>query len=236
MNGDIAEKLVTIAENQKKIYEAGKAAGGDTDAVYQQGVTDGKQAEYDRFWDAYQNSGKRTTWHYAFAGEGWTDELYNPKYPIRATGGYSMQNMYSGSLITDTKIPITDANGSFHSNMFSTATKLETIRKIIIGRADGLNFGNTNFASCIALKNITVEGVINGKANYTDPNFQWSPLTTESMKNIILCLRDYTGTENEYACTVKFSDACWVELDAEGATAPGNITWAEYVAAKSWNV
>ena len=38
----IAEKLTTVAENVPKVYEAGK------------------KAEYDAFWDKYQNNGKRT--------------------------------------------------------------------------------------------------------------------------------------------------------------------------------
>lgn len=37
----IAEKLTTIAENQQRVYDAGKAAGGDTDAAYKEGLADG---------------------------------------------------------------------------------------------------------------------------------------------------------------------------------------------------
>ena len=37
----IAEKLVTVAENEQKVYDAGK------------------QAEYDAFWDNYQVYGNR---------------------------------------------------------------------------------------------------------------------------------------------------------------------------------
>ena len=44
---DIATKLTTIAENQQRVYDAGYAAGqsagGNTDAAYQQGVTDGEK-------------------------------------------------------------------------------------------------------------------------------------------------------------------------------------------------
>ena len=52
---DIATKLTTIAENQQKVYAAGyakgQAAGGDTEAAYQQGVVDGKQAGIDAMID-----------------------------------------------------------------------------------------------------------------------------------------------------------------------------------------
>ena len=56
--------------------------GGDTDAVYEQGVADGKQAEYDRFWDEYQDSGNRTNYEYAFAGLGWNEKTFFPKYNV----------------------------------------------------------------------------------------------------------------------------------------------------------
>lgn len=65
----IAEKLTQIAENEQKVYEAGK------------------QAEYDRFWDEYQQNGGRTDYRGAFCGAGWTEETLLPKYsvkPVRA--------------------------------------------------------------------------------------------------------------------------------------------------------
>lgn len=61
----IAEKLVTIAENVPKVYDAGK------------------QAEYDRFWDEFQNYGNRTRYCGGFSGGGWNKETFKPKYVIR---------------------------------------------------------------------------------------------------------------------------------------------------------
>ena len=86
----IAEQVTRLKQDFDEVYEAGKAAGGggDTDAAYQQGVTDGKQAEYDRFWGAYQQNGNRTDYQNCFSGEGWTDETFKPKYDIISTNGY----------------------------------------------------------------------------------------------------------------------------------------------------
>ena len=81
----VAEKLQIIAENQQMVYEAGKAAGGgggDTDAAYNEGMEAGMQAEYDRFWDDFQQNGNRKSYMYAFTGDGWTIETLKPKYPI----------------------------------------------------------------------------------------------------------------------------------------------------------
>jgi hypothetical protein len=61
----IAEKLLTIAENAPKVYDAGK------------------QDEYSRFWDAFQNKGERTFYWYGFSGYGWTNETIKPKYKVR---------------------------------------------------------------------------------------------------------------------------------------------------------
>lgn len=43
----------------------------------------GKQAEYDRFWDSYQQNGSRANYRYAFAGPCWTEETLQLKYPIK---------------------------------------------------------------------------------------------------------------------------------------------------------
>lgn len=78
----IATKLTTIAENQQKVYNAGK------------------KAEYDRFWKVFQENGQRGNYFYAFAGGGWTPETFKPKYPIRiaetATINRNCEGMFLG--------------------------------------------------------------------------------------------------------------------------------------------
>ena len=60
----IAEKLQTVAENQQRVYDSGQ------------------QAEYDRFWDAFQKNGTRGNYWYGFSGYGWAAEALKPKYKI----------------------------------------------------------------------------------------------------------------------------------------------------------
>ena len=50
------------------------------DEVYEKG----KKDECDKFWDVYQENGKRTNYMYAFYG--WKDEVFYPKYDIKPTG------------------------------------------------------------------------------------------------------------------------------------------------------
>ena len=47
----IADKIVTIAENEQKVYDAGYSKGkSETDGGgYDEGFSDGVKSEYDRF-------------------------------------------------------------------------------------------------------------------------------------------------------------------------------------------
>lgn len=185
----IAEKLVTIAENGLKVYEAGKK--------------DGIQSEYDRFWDAYQDYGNRTRYYYSFAGYCWTDETYNPKYPINATANAS--SLFSYSSITDTKVPINlGTTATNKGSIFQSASKLVTIRELI-WNCD-IDFAKM-FSSCTSLTNITLKGTIT-----RDINMQWCPLTPESAWHVVLQLHPMDITDfMKY--TVTFSAAVWEALD-----------------------
>lgn len=53
------------------------------DAVYEKG----KKDEYDKFWDAYQDYGNRTSYVNGFQGNmGWTKDNFYPKYDIKPVG------------------------------------------------------------------------------------------------------------------------------------------------------
>ena len=54
-----------------------------SDGGYDRGFAEGKQEEYDRFWDAFQQNGTRTNYERAFRR--WTDEIYKPKYIPKPT-------------------------------------------------------------------------------------------------------------------------------------------------------
>ena len=74
----MSEKTIseTISEKLSKITE-------NTMCMYETFLEVGKKAEYDRFWDEFQQNGNRTNYAYAFGGDGWNDELFVPKYPIK---------------------------------------------------------------------------------------------------------------------------------------------------------
>lgn len=68
---------------------------------YDQGIVSGKiegqQAEYDRFWDDFQQNGARKSYFCAFAGSCWTPKTFKPKYPIKIVETSSSQR-YAGRM------------------------------------------------------------------------------------------------------------------------------------------
>ena len=80
-----AEKLIKLNEGVEQVAECNEQltqilAGTDT----------GAKGYYDYFWDNYQNNGNRTNYDTAFAGEGWSREMFAPKHDIVVESGYMM--------------------------------------------------------------------------------------------------------------------------------------------------
>ena len=63
----------------------------------------GKQAEWNVFWDSFQQNGTRTNYEGAFDGKGWDDNNFKPKYDIINIGDYSCSQSFRQSKITDLK-------------------------------------------------------------------------------------------------------------------------------------
>ena len=246
---DIAERTLQLKTDFDEVYEAGK------------------KAEHSDFWDVFQSNGNRTNYYRAFANHnsastalGWNSITFRPKYdlkPSTAPQGFmwlqigdfdahlkecgiifdtskcdSLQQAFQSATITvfptlhlkdDVKV----------ENMFNLCSKLTTIRKIIfeINTDASLSYA---FSGCSKLANIeAVEGTIPISVSFSS-----SPLSIQSLKNIISCLKDYTG-DSEYTCTVTFKSSEFSALEAEGATAEYNgvaCTWAELIDNKKWNL
>lgn len=211
----ISEKLTTIAQNEQKVYDAGK------------------KSQYDEFWDEYQQNGKRTDYRYAFAGEGWNEKAYTPKYPITLSGSGVAAYIFSNcmlekignidmskvtgnvanvirqnSLLTEIGEIVLNNNVTQVTNFFYSNGKLITIKKLKFGtltKCDTAFYGNES------LTNIIIEGVIAGNIN-----FQHSPLLSkESLISIINALSKSTSS-----LTVTFSkdavnSAFGIDIDDE---------------------
>lgn len=208
----MTEHNITLAPGSTKVlHTAGKYC--DRDIV----VTAENGEYYDAFWDAYQENGNRTDYGYTFAGKGWNDETFKPKYNIVPT---SADNIFTYTGICDLVKCLNDAGVSFDMSNWNCSlylaqnTKylqtlpvldcrkttnlnyfifncdvLRSIEKVIL-KADGSQgFTAYSFGTLPKLEEIRFEGVI-GK------NFEikGSPLlSTESVDSIINALKDLTG-------------------------------------------
>ena len=145
-----------------------------------------------KFWDTYQDNGNRRNYDYAFAGSGWTDELYDPKYPIVAE---SYQRMFMGNdKITNTKVPLDFSNYSYNgnenNNSFRGCSALKTIPSLKVGRK---TFLMGSFDCCYALEHIGFNGEL-----WCDISIQESEhLTDEMIINLVYVTKDFVHDEDE---------------------------------------
>ena len=54
----------------------------------------GKKSAYDEFWDGYQQNGERLDYYCAFAGKGWNNTTFKPKYDIIIDGNATDSAIY----------------------------------------------------------------------------------------------------------------------------------------------
>ena len=223
----IADKLTTVAENVSKVYNAGyekgKAeGGGDVTDRYDEGFADGKKAEYDEFWDDFQDNGNRNNYYYTFTqnttARSWTDKTYNPKYPIICVGQQGASNMFSYNVdITDTKVPIR-IEGS--TNMaFYSAKNLRTIRTLTF--VESTTITNNTFGSCTELVDIEFDGVI---AN--NLNLSWS--TKLNAKSIVSAVEHLSSTTS--GLTATFSQTA---IDNANWSTTDYASWDALIATKT---
>lgn len=149
--------------------------------VYQKGIADEKK----RFWDIFQNYGRRTEYRNAFYSWLWRDSIYEPIHTIVCSNNSSEMFRYNTS-ITDTKVDI-DFSYANSSYVFSNTGALKTIRKLKLYE----NVTYTGwFSGATALENITIEGTIGNIIEfYNSTNNTGCPLTRDSLISIMSALK-----------------------------------------------
>jgi hypothetical protein len=153
----------------------------------------GKKSEYDAFWDAFQSNGAQKFYSCSFGGEGWTDETYNPKYPIISDTGFAT---FRSNKITDTKVSIKFVGNTTLNATFYTCSNLRIIRELVL--EEGVKFQGV-FNGCANLEELYVKGTI-GQTGFS---VSACPLLThDSLMSIINALKDYAGSGTTYTCTL----------------------------------
>lgn len=197
----IAEKELLLKKDFDDVYEAGK------------------QAEYDKFWDAYQDNGNRVIYNYAFAGVGWTDENFKPKHNIsgeRNVYNATFSNTNISRAIKDLGIDIkTYANiNNFANNArithfntldFSEVTQCNNgLSSPYLIRIERLILGNPNiftgmFAISSNVEYIGFEGIVSSNGLNLSP---CAKLQKECLVALLNILVDKTGTTGTWTVTL----------------------------------
>ena len=242
----LTDKLTAIADRIRSI--TGKSEKLNLDEM-SQGIMDvfaaGMKNEKDIFWAKYQNYGNRTNYSYAFAGEGWTPDVFAPCYDIVPTDATSMfessqvrKNISQVGVKIDfskathlnyvfrdsyfTELGVLDfSNADYLTGVFQLCTGLKTVEKLILSSTKLQGLSNA-FNYCSSLENITIEGYI----RYNGVSFaSSSKLTHDSLMSIITALYDYSGTGETYKIIL-------------GSTNLGKLTdeEKEQIARKGWTV
>ena len=240
----IAEKLVTIAENQQRVYEAGYAKGRnetDTEKVYNDGVADGKEAEYNRFWDEFTWNGERTDYMSAFRS--WSIEEFHPTRKIIPTN--AQQLFYLASNLKKVEAAYLDLSQQTEKNSvylnfstFNNCKELEDLSEIDfpcggysytfyecrkLHSIGTLNFDESDYIQnrvfhyCDELQNLKIAGTI-GQNGF---NISYSTkLTHESLMSIINALKDYSEDTSGTSHSITLGSTNLAKLtDAEKAIA-----------------
>ena len=221
---EVGNIQINIAENgTTTLATAGKYCDRDIDVVvtvdtetpYNEGVEQGKQAEYDAFWDAFQSNGSLSSYRSAFNGYGWGDVTFAPKYDIVPTEAVLM---FYYTRITDLKQLLLNcgaildlSNAKNCTQVFTFNSRLKTLPKIDISSAtktaqlfynnaklesiDELVVNeNTPFDRCFNDSPSIVHLIVTGTIGQNGFNVQWATkLDKESLLSIINCLKDYSA-------------------------------------------
>lgn len=164
----IAEKLTTVAENVPKVYEAGA------------------KSEYDKFWDAFQNNGKKTFYQYAFYA--WNDGFY-PKYDIKPEGSLASA-FFLNKIKGDMKQRLIDCGVEFNTSLvynmnssFQACYDLTVAPILDLSSMGDNSLGNT-FFNCV---NLTEASFVNmqAKTRFSNTFFACEKLEKLSIDGVI---------------------------------------------------
>ena len=210
---DFKESCSEMPVNFGEVLVVNKPDPSIIEAARAEGIAQGKQAEYNAFWDAYQQNGDTRDCDNMFSGRGWTNETFKPKYDIIAQGTYmifrktgivdlgeALKACGKKIVIDNTALQYTFNNtllevidgiefnkpiGRFDST-FAYSGNLREIKMPLPITKDTL-MGNGGFDGCNALEEVRFDGVI----GTSGLNLRWSTkLSKASIINIIESLHD----------------------------------------------
>ena len=221
----------------------------------------GEQSEYDRFWDAYQQSGGRTDYQAAFYGAGWTDDMFCPKYDLLPSGSDAVYFMFRKSKLTDVAgllnelgltLSTAQCTGSAQE-MFGNCKSLTAVPELDLQNCTSLTHlfaycgklewveklmigastvFRSSFVGCGSLEHIVLDGELGANGLDLSPV---SRLDKESITSVVTVLSDSTS-----GLTVTLSlTAVNAAFETSEGAADGSESeeWAALAATKSnWTI
>lgn len=246
----IAEKLTRAKSDYDEVYGAG----------YEKGKSEGGGDNYyDTFWDLYQNNGNRTNYSGAFAGRGWTDETFKPKYDIVPT---TTNKMFSATGIKDLITALENANVKLDFSKVTSCSyladdnavieriptldttslnslsyflyncpNLTYIEKIILRNDGTQTLGAYTINVCPNLEEIRFEGVI-GQSGLKIVSTKLSKASIESVINVL------SATTSGLSITLSKTDVNNAFETAEGlADGSTSEEWLALIATRqNWTI
>ena len=221
----------------------------------------GKQDEYDRFWDSFQENGERKEYQYAFGSLAWNDETFKPKYDFNLTNLY---NSFRQTGITNLEECLEKAGvkldtssisrAGYMAYAFAESSTLTVVPEITIAagntNCNSLFFSsrklstirkikllnetatfNNTFVNCEALENIVFEGVIGQDIAFA----QSTKLTLESAISIVSHLSDTASSKTLTLSKTAVNNA----FETSSGLADGSTSeeWLNLVATKpNWTI
>lgn len=232
----IADKLVAIAENEQRVYDAGK----------------------NTIWDVVLDGGKRTSAEYTFYY--WNCEYIRPPFVWKPTTRtiycfYRVANLkkiekqyfdFSGTpenktstqghyytvyycpdleIFEDIGLPACD-----YEYTWASCNKLHTIE--LVRSTKATKYSNA-FGQCYALSYIRFEGEIGQNIAFT----RCYSLSVESVVDILQHLYNYSGTSDNGTKTITLDDKVKTLMANQGAMAElDGKTYDAYITGKGWNL
>ena len=235
----IENKLTTVAENQEKVFDAGK------------------KSEYENFWYHFTMGGTRQNYSNAFGTQSgnsayWGDIFY-PKYDMKPT---QVEDMFRNFRCSDSSkqidlesrlnemgvvldfskcfnfkeafayctgietLPVIDMSNASATNtnyVFDSST-IKTIRKIILGTKSKSQY---LFLRADGLENVEFEGEILSSMYFNSAN----NLTHDSLMNIINALKDYSEDTSGTVYTITLGSTNKAKLTDDELNMITNKGW-----------
>ena len=161
----------------------------------------GKKAEYDAFWDLFQQNGKRGNYMGAFGGIGWTKDTFKPKYPINPNGLIVADYMFYGF----NRISTADIDDLFDFTEFNSKIDFSKSKRFIH------TFNNARiknlYVDCSSATEINLAFSADNGGYLENLTLKVTPTTTQfiSAFNFQYHMKNLTFTEDsEIAASINF--------------------------------